>query len=83
MKFPEATDKKPTRILRLLEVEARTGNKEGLIYREMRDGRFPRPIKIGPRAVGWLEHEIDELIERRIAERDARIAARKAARAVA
>jgi prophage regulatory protein len=36
----------------------------------MRDGKFPRPIKIGDRAVGFVESELDELIEQRIAVRD-------------
>jgi predicted DNA-binding transcriptional regulator AlpA len=36
----------------------------------MRDGKFPRPIKIGDRAVGFVEDEIDSLIEERIALRD-------------
>ena len=29
------------------------------------NGTFPPPIQLGPRAVGWLEHEIDEWIASR------------------
>ena len=36
----------------------------------MRDGSFPRPIKIGDRAVGFVEGELDQWIEQRIALRD-------------
>jgi prophage regulatory protein len=25
----------------------------------IKDGRFPKPIKLGPRAVGWIEAEIE------------------------
>ncbi|EEK3571933.1 AlpA family phage regulatory protein, partial [Salmonella enterica] len=31
---------------------------------------FPRSIKIGPASVAWLESEIDEWINRRLAERN-------------
>ena len=30
--------------------------------------RFPKPIKLGPRASGWLESEINAWIEERITE---------------
>jgi len=30
------------------------------------DGKFPEPVNIGPRAVGWIESEIDEWIAERI-----------------
>ena len=33
-------------------------------------GRFPRPVKIGPRAVAWVESEIDDWLRQRIADRD-------------
>lgn len=38
------------------------------------DGEFPKPIKIGKRAVAWLDSEIRQWLERRIAERDGRVA---------
>lgn len=28
-------------------------------------GEFPRRIKLGPKRVGWLEHEIDEWLQKR------------------
>jgi len=30
------------------------------IYRLMQRGDFPRPVQMGPRAVGWYRHEVDE-----------------------
>ncbi len=32
---------------------------------------FPRPIQLGPRAVGFLKTEVDEWLATRIADRDA------------
>jgi prophage regulatory protein len=31
---------------------------------------FPRPVPIGARSVGWVEHEIESWIKGRIAARD-------------
>jgi hypothetical protein len=31
---------------------------------------FPRQVRLGEGAVGWVEHEIDQFLEDRIAERD-------------
>jgi prophage regulatory protein len=58
------------RILRLAEVEIVTGKSRTVIYREMQAGTFPIPIRLGGRAVGWLEDELRRWLERRIAERD-------------
>lgn len=60
------------RILRLKEVRARVGNlSHTSIYEGAAKGTFPKPIKLGGRASGWLEHEIDAWIAGRIAARDA------------
>ena len=58
----------PIRILRLPEVQARTGLSRSTIYMRLELGRFPRPVSLGARAVGWIESEIDEWIRERIAE---------------
>lgn len=62
---------KPKRILKLAQVEERTSLGHDSIYRGAREGWFPKPLKLSERASGWLEHEIDEWIERRAAERSA------------
>ena len=56
----------PSRILRLPAVRARTGLARSTIYLAISEGRFPRPISLGERAVGWLESEINEWLNRRI-----------------
>jgi len=48
-----------TRILRLPAVSARTGDRKSSIYTKMKEGTFPKQVKIGPRAVGWIESEIE------------------------
>lgn len=53
-------------ILRLDDVMARTGLSRSFIYAMIANSDFPAPIKLGPRASGWLAHEIDAWIESRI-----------------
>ena len=47
------------RLLRLSEVQTRTALGRSTIYRKMREGSFPKPLKIGARAVRWIESEIE------------------------
>lgn len=61
----------PDRTLRRRDVEARTGLSRSTLYAMMAQGTFPRPVRIGLRAVGWLESEIVVWLERRKSERDA------------
>jgi len=48
-----------TKFLRLPEVRIRTGKSRSSIYQGVNNGTFPKPIKLGPRAVGWIEAEIE------------------------
>ena len=41
------------------------------IHRLVAAGKFPRPIKIGENRTAWLERELDEWLDAKIAERDA------------
>ena len=54
------------RILRRAEVQARTGVSRSGIYAAIKAQTFPAPVKLGVRAVGWLESEIDAWIEARV-----------------
>ena len=47
------------RLLRRQEVERRCQLSRSTIYRLMRLGQFPEPIRIGPRAVRWSLREIE------------------------
>ena len=53
-------------ILRRKQVEARTGLSRSTLYLRISDGSFPKPINLGGRAVGWIEHEIDDWLADRI-----------------
>ena len=58
------------RVLRLRDVKAKTGQATSTIYAAMASGKFPRPIPLGERAVGWLEAEINSWIEGCLRKRD-------------
>lgn len=58
------------RFLRLPQVKERTGVSKSFLYAGCKNGTFPLPIKIGARAVGWLESEINAWVDARAARRD-------------
>lgn len=47
------------------EVERRTGLSRSTLYRKMRDGTFPVPLKVSDRAVRWRESEIRAYVDSR------------------
>lgn len=55
-------------ILRLRAVKERTGLSRSTIYLRISEGRFPMPVSLGGRAVGWIEAEIQDWLEDRIQE---------------
>ncbi|HFZ8993825.1 TPA: helix-turn-helix transcriptional regulator [Citrobacter freundii] len=57
-------------LIRFSEVQRRTGYSKAWIYRLLKEERFPPPVKIGSRAIAFVESEVDAWIEQRIAERD-------------
>ncbi|MGC1387871.1 MAG: AlpA family transcriptional regulator [Steroidobacteraceae bacterium] len=54
------------RALRLRQVCQFTGLGRSMIYQMQAEGRFPRRIKLGERAVGWLESEVRDWLATRI-----------------
>lgn len=58
-------------ILRRKQVVARTGLARSTIYDYIKAGTFPAPIRLGEKAVGWVESEIDAWIAARIESRKA------------
>jgi len=61
--------KNKTKILRFQMVSERTGLVRNSINYKMRIGEFPQSIKIGKRAIGWLESEINDWISKKITKR--------------
>jgi prophage regulatory protein len=55
-----------TTILRISVVIARTGLARSTIYAKVAAGDFPEPINLGARAVGWLEHEVEQWLADRV-----------------
>ncbi len=62
----------PQKMLRRREVQARICLSKSTLYRLISAGQFPRPVPLGIRARGWPEDEVDDWLEARRAERDAR-----------
>ena len=56
------------RIIRRTDVQKMTGLSRSTIYKWMDEGLFPKPVKLGPRAVGWVEDYIDTWINDRTGE---------------
>ena len=54
-------------LLRLPALKGRVALSRSTIYLRIKEGTFPPPIKLGPRAVGWIEEEIEEWLNQQIA----------------
>ena len=53
-------------ILRLPQVCERIGLSRSMIYQLEAEQRFPHRIKIGVRAVGWIESEVEAWLAHRV-----------------
>lgn len=53
-------------LLRLPVVMARTGKSRSTIYAQMKEGTFPKSVKISKRAVAWNSVLIDKYIEEKV-----------------
>ncbi|MBW8364929.1 MAG: AlpA family phage regulatory protein [Rhizobium sp.] len=54
-------------ILRLPAVKAQSGASRSTIYLRIQQGLWPKPVKLGPRSVGWPASEVSALNAARIA----------------
>jgi prophage regulatory protein len=59
-----------TRFIRRPAVENRTGLSRSTIYLLMQNGQFPKPVRIGGRAVAWPEADVEAWLNARLAERE-------------
>jgi prophage regulatory protein len=57
-------------VLRLSQVMFKSGLSRSSIYQQISEGTFPKQFNLGPRAVGWLESDIQDWINARIQQRD-------------
>ncbi|CAI0781695.1 helix-turn-helix transcriptional regulator [Serratia fonticola] len=58
----------PKSFIRLPEAMTRTGYSRSGLYKLISQGLFPKPVKIGTRSIAFIESEVDEWINQRIAE---------------
>jgi prophage regulatory protein len=53
-------------IMRLPAVIASVGLSRSSIYLRISEGNFPRPVSLGPRAVGWVRSDVEDWVRQRI-----------------
>jgi prophage regulatory protein len=58
------------KLYRLRELSARIGLARSAIYQAVKDGRFPKPVRIGARAVAWRHADIEAWLQSRAAQRE-------------
>lgn len=56
------------KLIRLPEVQRRTGYGKAWIYKLMADKKFPQSVKIGSRSIAFVEAEVDAWVANKIAE---------------
>lgn len=56
-------------LIRLPEVQRRTGYGRAWIYKLMENGEFPQQVKIGIRSIAFVESEVDKWVADKIASR--------------
>ena len=54
-------------ILRLPAVKAESGASRSTIYLRIQQGLWPKPVRLGPRSVGWPASEVAAINTARIA----------------
>jgi predicted DNA-binding transcriptional regulator AlpA len=65
VQFPEVLGTPhPGRLLRVRQVLERIPISRSAWWLGVSEGRYPKPIKLGPRTTAWLEQDVDELIAR-------------------
>jgi prophage regulatory protein len=55
------------RILRRKQVQDRIGLQKSSLYALIAANKFPRPVRLSARAVGWRAEDVDAWIQSRIA----------------
>lgn len=58
----------PMYVIRRKQVQAKTGLARSTMYLKIKLGSFPKPIKLGARASGWVESEVDQWIVQKFVE---------------
>ena len=64
--FDASGSVRPTRFIRIKEVQYRTGLGRATIYRWVAKGQVHKPIRLGGHAVAWVEAELESWLASRI-----------------
>lgn len=67
---PDSSHHHLSALIRLPAVKRLAGLSTTEIYRRMAEGRFPKSVPLGAKAVAWIESEVRGWVADRIAERD-------------
>lgn len=71
----EAKNKRDAvRLIRLREVMAITGLSRSYVYELAKQGKFPQSVKLSEKSVAWIEAEVKDWVDQRIAERNMGVA---------
>lgn len=70
-------DEQPIQLIPIGEVTRQTGHGRSTIYALVSQGKFPRPVAIGPQARRFVQHEVSAYIASKIDERDKATSPRK------
>ncbi|HDR9017870.1 AlpA family transcriptional regulator [Burkholderia multivorans] len=57
-------------VMRMKDVVKKIGLCRATVYAMIKRGEFPRPIRIGERATGWRESELEAWLAKRSAARE-------------
>lgn len=57
------------KLLKLDAVKQITAQSKSTIYAKISGGKFPPPVRLGERAVAWVEEEINAWVSARMEER--------------
>ena len=63
-----------SKVLKVKEVASEISISVPQVYKLVKLGRFPGPIKLGERGSGWLTTEIDAWLQSRVDARDEEVA---------
>ena len=72
MSIPKPDEVAPPRrtFLRSKQLKAKDGLPESTRYKLISEGKYPKPVKLGPRMSAWLEDEVEAWMAERVAQRD-------------
>lgn len=56
----------PERFIKLPEVKRRTSLSTSEIYRRLEAGTFPAQVRLGAKAVAWLDSEVQDWIDQTV-----------------